>query len=331
MAGCAIGSHDSSFRPSIPFPRSLQALAAELTGNPHSAGSWGPGQPDWADALRRRTLEACGVGPGQYTCILTSGATAALKLVGETFPWHQDSSLFCHLTDNHNSVLGVRELAREGGARVVPVRLERSAGGLGVSLPACPSATAGAAPRPASLFAFPMESNFHGVRYGLELVNAVQACAADGEHPAWRVLLDAAKGAGTGPPDLAAHPADFVALSYYKLFGYPTGEGCRKASGGVGGGGDPAKRRRNLIIGPSLSIRHRRSGRAAGQERRLASPTQDLLWGRGRGGQRSRCALPQVGWEGGVSRRDRIHADPSRSLIMIGTRQSQDLHALRRV
>ncbi|KFM23986.1 Molybdenum cofactor sulfurase [Auxenochlorella protothecoides] len=211
---------------SVALQLSTQALAAELTGNPHSAGSWGPGQPDWADALRRRTLEACGVGPGQYTCILTSGATAALKLVGETFPWHQDSSLFCHLTDNHNSVLGVRELAREGGARVVPVRLERSAGGLGVSLPACPSATAGAAPRPASLFAFPMESNFHGVRYGLELVNAVQACAADGEHPAWRVLLDAAKGAGTGPPDLAAHPADFVALSYYKLFGYPTGLGA---------------------------------------------------------------------------------------------------------
>ncbi|KAL6772232.1 hypothetical protein ACKKBG_A29450 [Auxenochlorella protothecoides x Auxenochlorella symbiontica] len=71
-----------------------------------------------------------------------------------------------------------------------------------------------------------MESNFHGVRYGLELVNAVQACATDGEHRAWRVLLDAAKGAGTGPPDLTAHPADFVALSYYKLFGYPTGLGA---------------------------------------------------------------------------------------------------------
>ncbi|KAL6772231.1 hypothetical protein ACKKBG_A29450 [Auxenochlorella protothecoides x Auxenochlorella symbiontica] len=205
---------------------STQALAAKLTGNPHSAGSWGPGQQDWAGALRRRTLEACGVGPGQYTCILTSGATAALKLVGETFPWHRGGSLFCHLTDNHNSVLGVRELARESGARVVPVRLDRSAGGLGVSLPACPSVTAGAAPGPASLFAFPMESNFHGVRYGLELVNAVQACATDGEHRAWRVLLDAAKGAGTGPPDLTAHPADFVALSYYKLFGYPTGLGA---------------------------------------------------------------------------------------------------------
>ncbi len=39
----------------------------------------------------------------------------------------------------------------------------------------------------------------------------------------WRVLLDAAKGAATCPPDLAAFPADFVAVSYYKAFGWPTG------------------------------------------------------------------------------------------------------------
>lgn len=39
----------------------------------------------------------------------------------------------------------------------------------------------------------------------------------------WRVLLDAAKGCVSCPPDLSRHPADFVALSYYKLFGYPTG------------------------------------------------------------------------------------------------------------
>ena len=40
----------------------------------------------------------------------------------------------------------------------------------------------------------------------------------------WRVLLDAAKGAATSPPDLSRFPADFVALSYYKAFGWPTGE-----------------------------------------------------------------------------------------------------------
>jgi hypothetical protein len=38
------------------------------------------------------------------------------------------------------------------------------------------------------------------------------------------VLLDAAKACGTAPPDLAACAADFVVLSFYKIFGYPTGE-----------------------------------------------------------------------------------------------------------
>jgi molybdenum cofactor sulfurtransferase len=33
----------------------------------------------------------------------------------------------------------------------------------------------------------------------------------------WMVLLDAAKGCGTIPPDLALFPADFVTISFYKV------------------------------------------------------------------------------------------------------------------
>ena len=40
-----------------------------------------------------------------YLCV--SGATAAIKLVGEDFPFTADSSFF-YLRINHNSVLGVR-------------------------------------------------------------------------------------------------------------------------------------------------------------------------------------------------------------------------------
>ena len=39
----------------------------------------------------------------------------ALKLVGEAFPW-QDGSQFAYTRDNHNSVLGIRELALDHGA-----------------------------------------------------------------------------------------------------------------------------------------------------------------------------------------------------------------------
>lgn len=46
--------------------------------------------------------------PKEYKCIFTSGATAALKLVGEAFPWESQSS-FMYTMENHNSVLGIRE------------------------------------------------------------------------------------------------------------------------------------------------------------------------------------------------------------------------------
>jgi selenocysteine lyase/cysteine desulfurase len=42
----------------------------------------------------------------------------------------------------------------------------------------------------------------------------------------YSVLLDAAAFAPTNPLSLTAVPADFVALSFYKMFGYPTGVGA---------------------------------------------------------------------------------------------------------
>ena len=40
------------------------------------------------------------------------------------------------------------------------------------------------------------------------------------------VLIDAAKGCATQPPDLSLYPVDFVVILFYKLFGYPTGLGA---------------------------------------------------------------------------------------------------------
>ena len=42
----------------------------------------------------------------------------------------------------------------------------------------------------------------------------------------WKVLLDAAAFAPTQPLDLSQFPADFVAVSFYKMFGFPTGLGA---------------------------------------------------------------------------------------------------------
>ena len=86
-------------------------------------------------------------------------------------------------------------------------------------------------PQAHSLFAYPLESNFSGVRYDPGHIrrvqqHGVQVRPADGRSPAdaqpceeaacgdgrehWAVMLDAAKACCTAPPDLSRSPADFV-------------------------------------------------------------------------------------------------------------------------
>ncbi len=70
-----------------------------------------------------------------------------------------------------------------------------------------------------ALFAFPAQSNFSGVRHPLSLVRTAQSLGC-------RVLLDAAAYVPSRALSLRACPADFVAISFYKMFGYPTGVGA---------------------------------------------------------------------------------------------------------
>lgn len=58
--------------------------------------------------LTTQVLDFCNASARDYKCIFTSGATAALKLVGESFPWSSQST-FMYTMENHNSVLGIRE------------------------------------------------------------------------------------------------------------------------------------------------------------------------------------------------------------------------------
>ncbi|PRW20464.1 Molybdenum cofactor sulfurase [Chlorella sorokiniana] len=75
-----------------------------------------------------------------------------------------------------------------------------------------------------NLFAFPGMDNFGGVMYPLRWVRAVQAKSTRRQR--WKVLLDAAAFVPSHPLNLTETPADFVDMSMYKLFGYPTGVGA---------------------------------------------------------------------------------------------------------
>jgi selenocysteine lyase/cysteine desulfurase len=76
-------------------------------------------------------------------------------------------------------------------------------------------------PRPGRnrLFAFPAQSNFSGAQHPLEWI-------AYAQERGWNVLLDAAAFVPTNRLDLSRWHPDFVTLSFYKIFGYPTGVGC---------------------------------------------------------------------------------------------------------
>jgi selenocysteine lyase/cysteine desulfurase len=192
-----------------------ELLATSLLGNPHSASPASSEATHLVERARRAVLDWFNAGD-DYTAIFTLNATGALKHVGESYPFAAGGR-FLLTVDNHNSVNGIREFAAARGASVsyVPLttpelrvdrhQLER--------LLAMPDRDAN------NLFAFPAQSNFSGVKHPFDLVAEAHACG-------WDVLLDAAAFVPTNRLDLRQESPDFVCVSFYKMFGYPTGVGC---------------------------------------------------------------------------------------------------------
>jgi selenocysteine lyase/cysteine desulfurase len=190
-------------------------MSEQVFGNPHSASPSSMAMTDAVERGRAAVLEYFN-GTGDYTAIFTLNASGALKLVGESYPFAAGGRLLL-TADNHNSVNGIREFAREKGAAVeyAPLTLPD----LRIDIPATGALLAKADPSRANLFAFPAQSNFSGVKHPLSLVETAHARG-------WHVLLDAAAFVPTNRLDLRLVRPDFVAISFYKMFGYPTGVGC---------------------------------------------------------------------------------------------------------
>lgn len=226
----------------------LKDLNTHLYSNPHSGSPSSQSTQDIVDKVRLSILEHFNTNIEEYSVVFTSGATAAMKLLAESFQFdtaeveigsERDSSTtsmkpgiggFYFLNDNHTSVLGMREIARGKGASVHflnesdfgktfqdsvgPVDIERSSGN--------------------NLFAFPAQSNFCGRRYSLEWIEMIHAHLP--KKGKCYILLDAAGFVSSSPLDLGKYKPDFVALSFYKMFGFPTGLGAllvRNTSGHV--------------------------------------------------------------------------------------------------
>jgi selenocysteine lyase/cysteine desulfurase len=190
-------------------------LSEQVLGNPHSVSPSSMAMTHRVEQTRAAVLDYFN-GTGDYTAIFTLNASGALKLVGESYPFAPGGQLLL-TADNHNSVNGIREFAGAKGATVAYAPLTRPE--LRIDPTAMDELLAQADPTQANLLAFPAQSNFSGVKHPLELVARAQA-------QGWQVLLDAAAFVPTNRLDLKAIQPDFAVLSFYKMFGYPTGVGC---------------------------------------------------------------------------------------------------------
>ena len=195
----------------------LDAHVARLNGacfgNPHSENPTSERSTRLVESARHAVLRFLNASPDEYAVVFTPNATGACRLVGEGYPFGPDRELLLTY-DNHNSVNGVREYARARGARTRYVPLSSPALRIDEG-----ELTAALAEGGGGLFAFPGQSNFTGVRHPVEWIGAAHARGYD-------VLLDAAAYLPTNRLDLAVVRPDFVAISWYKVFGYPTGIGC---------------------------------------------------------------------------------------------------------
>jgi selenocysteine lyase/cysteine desulfurase len=193
-----------------------ELLRHTVLGNPHSNNPSSLAATTLVEQTRDEVCQFFHAPPDDYLCIFTANATGALKLVGESYRF-EPGGAFALTFDNHNSVNGIREFARRRGATVRYVPIVAPA--LRIDRRAMTQVLRAADRSAANLLAFPAQSNFTGVQHPLELV-------AEAHDTGWDVLLDATAFAPTNELDVATLRPDFVAASFYKIIGYPTGVGC---------------------------------------------------------------------------------------------------------
>ncbi|XP_062591879.1 molybdenum cofactor sulfurase-like [Saccostrea cucullata] len=224
-------------------------LLGNLYGNPHSRSESSRLSTDAVDQVRFRLLEHFNTNQEEYTVIFTSNCTAALKTVAECFNFSQpmnssdtaedDQShitsqskkskhgCFCYLLDNHTSVQGMRESLQDRVSAIICLAegdlYNKDVSKSQIVLQHSPYNPGNC------LFVYPAQSNFSGCKYPLSWIQDVkdQRLGFQNQFTGdWYTVLDAAALISTSPLNLQTYQPDFVTLSFYKMFGFPTGLGA---------------------------------------------------------------------------------------------------------
>ncbi|EEB89245.1 hypothetical protein MPER_12679, partial [Moniliophthora perniciosa FA553] len=206
------------------YPESLirvhtEFLSDNVLGNTHSASNSSKLSLQCSEDARTAILTFFKAPPTDYTVVFTPNASGALKLVGESYPFINGSSYVLG-ADSHNSVHGIREFAINHGARVCYIP-STNHGGFDPAVakdillqnkPRSKDLTP-------SLFALTGQSNITNSKNPLSVLHYASSLG-------YHTLLDAAALAPTTSISLQENPVDAMAVSFYKMFGFPTGVGA---------------------------------------------------------------------------------------------------------
>ncbi|XP_053603634.1 molybdenum cofactor sulfurase isoform X2 [Plodia interpunctella] len=195
---------------------------------------------DCVDQIRCLVLRHFNTDPSTYSVIFTSGTTQALKLLVESFQFGIDDNevlncgSFVYTRDNHTSVLGLREIAVEKNADIIHINHDEFLNSL-QGFETTPSKWKERYKNEGNtLLVYPAQNNFNGFKYPINCMEKIkdgclnsyikkQLCKVNCN---WYILLDAASYVATNKLDLSRIQPDFVGLSFYKIFGFPTGLGA---------------------------------------------------------------------------------------------------------
>ncbi|KAF7289234.1 Cysteine desulfurase [Mycena indigotica] len=194
-------------------------LSQTVLGNTHSVSNSSKLSLKCADEARSAVLSFFHASSEDYAVIFTSNATGALKLVGEAFPFSGGGS-YVLACDSHNSVHGIREFAASRGARVSYIPATSTGG---FDPPTAKNILLRNRPRAKntvpSLFALTGQSNITNTKAPLSVLEYAKSLG-------YYTLLDAAALAASSSICLTGSSIDAMAISFYKMFGYPTGIGA---------------------------------------------------------------------------------------------------------
>lgn len=150
-----------------------------VLGNPHSLNPSSKKTGEIVERVRREVLSFFNASSEKYSLVFTFNCTAALKMVGEMFPWKSGGKFVYHLF-SHNSVLGIREYALDKGSAFHTFRelsdlqetLEQLFGSSSDEITDKEAFNSLQEPT-RHLFAFPAECNFSGRKMPLEWISEI--------------------------------------------------------------------------------------------------------------------------------------------------------------